>query len=160
MDHSRSTEPIHLRRPNTFTALGASARKTHDTYFRPEGKVIWHDLTIFEPRRRRAQVRDGQMVQSGEGILDTSSAAGELVFHVFGAIAHFERRLISERTRTGLAEARRQGRKPARPPLHPETVAAAGKLIDAGMSPTQAAKQLGIGRATAYRIARDMRNAE
>ena len=35
--------------------------------------------------------------------LDTSSAAGELVFHVFGAIAHFERRLISERTRDGLA---------------------------------------------------------
>ena len=37
--------------------------------------------------------------------IDTSSAAGELVFHVFGAIAHFERRLISERTREGLAAA-------------------------------------------------------
>ena len=35
--------------------------------------------------------------------LDTSSAAGELVFHVFGSIAHFERRLISERTRDGIA---------------------------------------------------------
>ena len=38
---------------------------------------------------------------------DTSSAAGELVFHVFGAIAHFERRLISERTRDGIAAARK-----------------------------------------------------
>ena len=102
----------------------------------------------------------GIHLASLEERLDTSSAAGELVFHVFGAIAHFERRLISERTRDGLAEARRQGRKPGRPPLHPETVAAASKLIDAGMSPTQAAKQLGIGRATAYRIAKDMRNAE
>ena len=37
--------------------------------------------------------------------LDTSSAAGELVFHVFGSIAHFERRLISERTRDGIAAA-------------------------------------------------------
>ena len=37
--------------------------------------------------------------------LDTSSAAGELVFHVFGAIAHFERRLISERTRDGIGAA-------------------------------------------------------
>ena len=36
---------------------------------------------------------------SREERLDTSSAAGELVFHAFGAIAHFERRLISERTR-------------------------------------------------------------
>ncbi len=33
--------------------------------------------------------------------IDTTSAAGELVFHVFGAIAHFERRLISERTKEG-----------------------------------------------------------
>ena len=49
--------------------------------------------------------------------LDTSSAAGELVFHVFGAIAHFERRLISERTRDGIAAARKRGRTPGRPPL-------------------------------------------
>ena len=38
--------------------------------------------------------------------VDISSAAGEFVFHVFGAIAHFERRLISERTRDGIAAAR------------------------------------------------------
>ena len=89
--------------------------------------------------------------------LDTSSAAGELVFHVFGSIAHFERRLISERTRDGIAAARKHGRTPGRPPLDPETVSAAQKLIEAGLSPGQAAKQLGIGRATAYRIAKTMR---
>ena len=85
--------------------------------------------------------------------LDTSSAAGELVFHVFGAIAHFEQRLISERTRDGIAAARKRGRTPGRPPLDPETVSAAQKLIEAGLSPARAAKQLGIGKATAYRIA-------
>jgi DNA invertase Pin-like site-specific DNA recombinase len=42
---------------------------------------------------------------SFEERIDTTSAAGELVFHVFGAIAHFERRLISERTKDGLASA-------------------------------------------------------
>ena len=89
--------------------------------------------------------------------LDTSSAAGELVFHVFGAIAHFERRLISERTRDGIAAARRRGRSPGRPPLDPETVSAAQKLIESGLSAGQAAKQLGIGRATAYRIAAELR---
>ena len=89
--------------------------------------------------------------------LDTSSAAGELVFHVFGAIAHFEARLISERTRDGIAAARKRGRTPGRPPLDPETVSAAQKLIEAGLSPARAAKQLGIGRATAYRIVSTMR---
>ena len=44
-----------------------------------------------------------------EESIDTTSAAGELVFHVFGAIAHFERRLISERTRDGIAAATRPG---------------------------------------------------
>ena len=42
----------------------------------------------------------------------------------------------------------------SRPPLHPDTVSAAQKLIEAGLTPGEAAKQLGIGRATAYRIAR------
>ena len=86
--------------------------------------------------------------------LDTSSAAGELIFHVFGAIAHFERRLISERTRDSIVAARKRGRKPGRPPLDPETDSAARKLIEAGMTPGQTAKQLNIGRATAYRIAK------
>ncbi len=85
--------------------------------------------------------------------LDTSSAAGELVFHVFGAIAHFERRLISERTRDGVAAARKRGKNPGRPKIAETTVSAVQKLVGAGMTPGEAAKQLGIGRSTAYRIA-------
>jgi DNA invertase Pin-like site-specific DNA recombinase len=83
--------------------------------------------------------------------LDTSSAAGELVFHVFGAIAHFERRLISERTRDGLIAARAKGKCPGRPRLGTEKVEAAKALIAAGLSPTNAAKQLRLGRSTLYR---------
>ena len=49
--------------------------------------------------------------------VDTTSATGELVFHVFGAIAQFEHRLISERTKDWLATARKHGRNPGRPPL-------------------------------------------
>ena len=89
--------------------------------------------------------------------IDTTSAGGELVFHVFGAIAHFERRLISERTRDGIAAARKRGRKPGRPPLDRETVSAAQALVEAGLTAGQAAKQLDIGRATAYRITRTVR---
>ncbi|MDE0694388.1 MAG: recombinase family protein [Boseongicola sp.] len=49
--------------------------------------------------------------------VETSSASGELVFHVFGAIARFERRLVAERTRDDIAAARKRGKKPGRPPL-------------------------------------------
>ena len=76
--------------------------------------------------------------------LDTSSAAGELVFHVFGAIAHFERRLISERTKDGIAAARKRGKKPGRPSLDKETVSALQKLIGAGLTAGQAAKQVSV----------------
>ena len=83
--------------------------------------------------------------------IDTSSAAGELIFHVFGAIAHFERRLISERTKDGIYAARLKGKKPGRPGLDKEKFASALKLVESGLSPTNVAKQLQIGRSTLYR---------
>ena len=86
--------------------------------------------------------------------IDTASAAGELVFHVFGAIAHFERRLIAERTKDGIAAARARGKRPGRRPLDPDRIAAALKLVQAGLSPTAAARQLGLGRSTVYREVR------
>ncbi len=48
--------------------------------------------------------------------LDTSTSGGRLVFSVFGAIAQFERELITERTRAGLAAAKAQGRVGGRAP--------------------------------------------
>ncbi|MCI2395568.1 recombinase family protein [Aliiroseovarius sediminis] len=89
--------------------------------------------------------------------IDTTSAAGELVFHVFGAIAHFERRLISERTKDGLAAAKKHGRNPGRPSLRPETISALQKLVAAGTSVSQAAKHLGIGRSTAYKAVSEIK---
>ena len=59
------------------------------------------------------KAHDIHLVSLEENI-DTTSAAGELVFHVFGTISHFERRLISERTRDGIAAARKRGRRPGR----------------------------------------------
>ncbi|HYZ25057.1 MAG TPA: recombinase family protein [Rhodopila sp.] len=96
----------------------------------------------------------GIALLSLEEKLDTGSAAGELVFHVFGAIAHFERRLIAERTKDGIAAARARGKRPGRQPLDQEKAAAALKLVRAGLPPTAAAKQLGLGRSTVYREVR------
>ena len=83
--------------------------------------------------------------------IDTSSAAGELIFHVFGAIAHFERRLISQRTKDGIAAVRAKGRKPGHQPLDATKLDAALTLVEANTPPAQAAKQLGLGRSTIYR---------
>ncbi len=69
----------------------------------------------------------------------------------FGAIAHFERRLISERTKDGIAAARTKGKLPGRQPLNMKRVEAAIKLSEAKTSPTEAARQLGLGRSTVYR---------
>jgi DNA invertase Pin-like site-specific DNA recombinase len=94
---------------------------------------------------------EGLEFRSLEERLDSGSAAGELVFHVFGAIAHFERRLIAERTRDGIRAARARGKTPGRPALDQEKLASAIALVEGGLSPTRAAKQLGLGRSTLYR---------
>ena len=70
---------------------------------------------------------------------------------MFGAIAHFEQRLIAERTRDGIAAARAKGRHPGRQPLERDRAEAALKLVAAGLSPTAAARQVGLGRSTVYR---------
>ena len=110
------------------------------------GRSLGELLTVVKELKER-----GVALLSLEEKLDTSSAAGELVFHVFGAIAHFERRLIAERTKDGIAAARAKGKLPGRRPLDPDRARAALKLVEAGLSPTEAARQLGLGRATVYR---------
>jgi DNA invertase Pin-like site-specific DNA recombinase len=110
------------------------------------GRSLGELLVVVKTLKER-----GIALLSLEEKIDTSSAAGELIFHVFGAIAHFERRLIAERTKDGIAAARAKGKIPGRRPLDPEKAKAALKLVESGMSPTEAARQLGLGRATVYR---------
>lgn len=90
-------------------------------------------------------------LMSLEEKIDTSSAAGEFIFHVFGAISHFERRLISERTKDGMHAARLRGKKFGRPGLDRDTFDSAIKLVESGLPATHVAKQLHIGRSTLYR---------
>ena len=86
---------------------------------------------------------------------DTTSATGELVFHVFESVTQFERRLISERTKDGLATARKHGRNPGHPPLVPEIISSLQYLIKAGKAVSQAATHLGIGRSTVNRVTKN-----
>jgi len=86
--------------------------------------------------------------------IDTSSATGQLVFHIFGALAEFERNLITERTMAGLDAARARGRKGGRPKLKTSLgkVAMAKKLYrDQTITIPEICKTLHISRATLYR---------
>ena len=85
--------------------------------------------------------------------IDTTTSAGKLVFHIFAALAEFERDLIVDRTRAGLAAARERGSKPGRKPsLSADQVAVARKMHDAGQHTVQQiADVVGVSRATIYR---------
>ena len=86
--------------------------------------------------------------------IDTTTPGGKLVFHVFGALAEFERSIITERTNAGLAAARARGRIGGRPSaLSTDDIAAARALLadDSGLSIGDIAKRLGISPATLYR---------
>lgn len=85
--------------------------------------------------------------------IDTTTAQGLLVFHMFSALAEFERSLIRERTQAGLAAAKRAGRTGGRPPkLTADDIKAAKTMLtnpDIGV--TQIAHRLGVSAATLYR---------
>ena len=59
--------------------------------------------------------KEGAGLKSLQESIDTSTSGGRLIFHMFGALAEFERNLIQERTRAGLASARARGRVGGRP---------------------------------------------
>jgi DNA invertase Pin-like site-specific DNA recombinase len=104
-----------------------------------------HDLTA---RSVGLKVLTGQ-----DAAIDTTTAAGKLVFGIFAALAEFERELISERTVAGLASARARGRKGGRPF---KMTAAKLRLAMAAMGQSETivgdlCKELGVTRQTLYR---------
>src|SRR5437763_7076389 len=88
--------------------------------------------------------------------IDTSTSGGKLIFHMFGALAEFERDIIRERTKAGLAAARARGRLGGRPKAKtlntPKKVAMAQSLYDnKDNTIDEICKTLNISRATLYR---------
>ena len=85
--------------------------------------------------------------------IDTTTPAGKLTFHIFAALAEFERDMIGERTRAGLAAAHKRGGAIGRlRALTPEQILMAKAMTaDPAISIRQVAKQFGIHRSTLYR---------
>lgn len=89
-----------------------------------------------------------------DGMIDTTSASGELVLNIFSALAQFERRLIQERTNAGLAAARARGRVGGRPAMdrnHPKIKLANKLFCDKSISLDDICDTLKISRSTLYR---------
>lgn len=89
--------------------------------------------------------------------IETASATGRLVFHLFGALAEFERNLIRERTQAGLQAARARGRSGGRKPaLSPRAVREVRTLMaDPDVRPADVARRYGVSRSTVYRAVKD-----
>jgi DNA invertase Pin-like site-specific DNA recombinase len=83
---------------------------------------------------------------------DTSTATGRLMFTVIGAIACFERELMLERQREGIAKAKAEGKYRGRKATARARAAEVESLKTEGVRATEIARRLGIGRASVYRI--------
>jgi DNA invertase Pin-like site-specific DNA recombinase len=120
--------------------------------------VVWRlDRLGRNLRHLIATVTDLSARQVGfrsltEGI-DTTTPAGRLVFHIFGALAEFEAALTRERTTAGLNAARARGRTGGRPPtMTPDKLAVAQKMYDSRQHTLNAiANTIGVSRSTLYR---------
>ncbi len=84
--------------------------------------------------------------------IDTSTATGELLLTMVGAIAQFERAIMLERQREGIAKAKADGKYRGRKPTAQAKGAEARELAADGVRPDEISKRLGISRASAYRL--------
>jgi len=98
-----------------------------------------------------------QLETSGAGLqslteaIDTTTPGGRLIFHVFGALAQFERDLIRERTRAGLSAAASRGRRGGRKPVvTADKLLRAETLIAKGLTVREVASRLKIGKTALY----------
>ncbi len=85
--------------------------------------------------------------------IDTTTSGGRLVFHIFGALAEFERSLIRERTNAGLEAARARGRVGGRPVSldSEDLVAAKAMLLNPNITVEEVARRLNVSPSTLYR---------
>lgn len=103
---------------------------------------------------------DGVQFQSLTEKIDTGTAGGRFVFHIFGALAEFERSLIRERTHAGLQAARARGRKGGRPKsMLADDLRVAETLLDSGLGATDVARRLDVSRSTLFRRLREAKEA-
>jgi DNA invertase Pin-like site-specific DNA recombinase len=114
------------------------------------GRDLKHLISVVDDLRERGV---GLRVLTGAGAeIDTTTANGRLVFGIFAALAEFERELIAERTRAGLAAARARGRNGGRPRKMDRKMLrmAMNAMADRDTKAAELARRLGITTTTLY----------
>lgn len=102
--------------------------------------LLWIINTLKEKQAAFRSLTEG---------MDTTTASGELLFHVFGALAQYERALTQERVLAGLAAARRRGRMGGRPRvITDEKLEAISAALRDGMSKAAICRNFGVKRTT------------
>jgi DNA invertase Pin-like site-specific DNA recombinase len=108
------------------------------------GRSLSHLLSIINTLKEK-QVAFRSLTEG----MDTTTASGELLFHVFGALAQYERALIKERVLAGLTAARKRGRIGGRPPaITGEKLEAIITALNNGMSKAAVCRNFGVKRTT------------
>jgi len=114
------------------------------------GRSMSHLISLVE----RLKEKNVNFRSLCDGCIDTTTASGELVFNIFSSMAHFERRLIQERTHAGLKAARARGRKGGRPAVTADDhrIKMAKKMYqDPNYEIRDICASLNISRSTLYR---------
>ena len=153
---------VGVERVFTDVASGARADRPQLhaclAYLRPgDTLVVWRLDRLGRSLRHLVEVVDelrerGVQFRSLAEAFDTSTSAGSMIFHVFAAVAQFERDLIRERTRAGLEAARRQGRVGGRSTvMTAERLRVARQMRREGASVRAIADTLGVGKTTVAR---------
>jgi DNA invertase Pin-like site-specific DNA recombinase len=110
-------------------------------------RSIAHLLSITEALESKAA--NLRILDMG---IDTSTPTGKLILTVFGGIAEFEREIMLERQREGIAKAKAAGKYKGRKPTARAKAGEVLALKQEGIAPSAIAERLGIGRASVYRI--------
>jgi DNA invertase Pin-like site-specific DNA recombinase len=92
--------------------------------------------------------------------LDTSTATGRLMLNVIGSVAQFEREMMLERQRDGIAKAKLEGKYNGRKATAKAKAAIVCELHERGLGASEIARQVGVGRASVYRILEDIREPQ
>lgn len=93
-----------------------------------------------------------RVLSMGGQTVDTATATGRLTLTMLGAVAEFERSLMLERQREGVAKAKADGKYKGRVPTAMRQAAEAKRLKAEGVRPVEIARRLGISRASVYRV--------
>jgi DNA invertase Pin-like site-specific DNA recombinase len=91
-------------------------------------------------------------ILTGGEAMDTGTATGRMMLQILGAIGEFERSMMLERQKEGIAKAKAEGKYKGRAPTARAKAAEVRELVASGVSVSEAARRLGIHRASAHRI--------